>query len=162
MSNFCKSRNQIWKFFPCGLSCVAGTCKYGDSEWTAFRPNFEGKGNKGKKARFDDSVWGIHLNHSPCPPPSSWSPSPPANDVACILAVYRNACNDSIWRCLFIWYVRPWYNMIWYDLTCDKPGQSAHLLPPQPAGLGGTSQEWQPRLLPQSPADDGVAKDEIT
>ena len=38
-------------------------------------------------------------------------------------------------------------------MTCDKPGQSAHLLPPQPAGLGGTSPEWQPRLFPQSPDD---------
>ena len=47
-------------------------------------------------------------------------------------------------------------------MTCDKPGQSAHLLPPQPAGLGWTGQEWQPRLFHQSPADDGVADDEIS
>ena len=62
--------------------------------------------------------------------------------------------HDSIWRCLGLF--------IWYDLTCYKPEQSAHLLPPQPAGLGWTSQEWQPRLFPQSPDDVGVAKDEIS
>ena len=45
--------------------------------------------------------------------------------------------------------------------TCDEPEQSGHLLPPQPAGLGWTGQEGQPRLCPQSPADDGAAKDEI-
>ena len=47
-------------------------------------------------------------------------------------------------------------------MTCDEPGQNAHLLPPQPAVLGWTGQDGQLRLFPQSPADDRVAKDEIS